>query len=152
MIAEPAIVESTRHDPFTPGQRVLVVLAVIVVAITTSFHAWVGEPLVDLFQEGEYLAPRLFFPAGDHPLLIHGYIDYLPSMGAVAACGTPSAVACTRAVNAGCTMLAASAFLFCALSLGGSRRMHALAGRRLSKPRGGPGRAAAHHSRWEARE
>ena len=94
-----------------------------VVSIITAFHAPFGEPLTDLFHEGEYLAPRLALtaPGADLPLLIHGYLNYLPSQFAEALCGPDAVVACTRAANANLTALASFAFFGCGLALARSR-------------------------------
>jgi hypothetical protein len=108
-------------------EGVLVRLAVFgiaaVASILVAFHIPFAEPLTDLFEEGEYLAPRLFFAsgAGGLPLLIHGYINYLPAEWALGLCGPDRVIACTRAVNTGFTALAAFGFVGCSVALARSR-------------------------------
>jgi hypothetical protein len=79
-----------------------------------------GSELLDLFQEGEYLAG---LTAVDHsaqygfPYLPHGLLDLWPSWAATQTCGVQSSLGCTRAYNAALTALSMVALIGCILTL-----------------------------------
>lgn len=136
--AAAASVMADRDPRWTsPGERLLgrlvtmlLLVAALAVVIVTSFHVPLNEPLIDLFQEGEFLAPRFYLqPGGVLPLLIHGQMDYLPNQLAVALCASDGVVACTRVVNASLNALTGLFFLTCAAAAwhrGGRGRAYAL--------------------------
>lgn len=131
----PAPARSGRGETISPGERLvtlagyaLLFTAALVTALVTSFHLPLDAPWVDLFQEGEYISPRLYFDgSGARPLLIHGQLDYLPAQLAGWLCPGTELV-CTRAINSGLTALAALIFFFCAVAAVDRSRSRALAG------------------------
>lgn len=106
-------------------RRPLVIGAVVVAFVSLSlliaFSVPLTAPLTDLFQEGEYLTPRLFAQTGHLPLLIHGLIDVWPSEIAAWACGEEKVIHCTRSANAALTALASSLFAACAFAVRGAK-------------------------------
>lgn len=97
-----------------------------IVAATVAFifcaHGRIDATLVDPFHEGEYLSTRLLFGAGfDPPLLIHGYMDYVPARLAELFFGADAVIAGTRLVNLTIGWLASFAFLGCLLQLARGR-------------------------------
>ena len=88
-------------------------LLTIFVSFIVAGHVDVGSSLIDLFQEGEYLATaaNMVVPANGHyPLMIHGLLDYLPFDTAHIACRGDTAIACTRSFNGLLSALAMVAF------------------------------------------
>jgi hypothetical protein len=67
--------------------------------IVSIFHVTITSPLVDLFHEGEYLAPRLLVDSGTPPLLIHGFMDYVPAQLAAWIFGNDHVIAGCRLIN-----------------------------------------------------
>ena len=87
----------------------------VLVCVIVAAHVDVGLGLVDLFQEGEYLATNASVvspPGGLYPLMTHGLIDYLPFEVARAICGDETTVTCTRALNDIMAALAMIVFVF----------------------------------------
>ena len=124
-----------RGETISPGERLvigagytLLFAAALVTALITSFHLPLDAPWTDLFHEGEYLSPRLYFDgAGARPLMIHGQLNYLPAQLAGWLC-PGSELVCTRAINSGLTALAGLIFFFCAVAAVDRGRSRALAG------------------------
>lgn len=96
-----------------------VAAAFIALSLLIAFSVPLTLPLTDLFQEGEYLTPRLFAETRYLPLLVHGLIDVWPSQVAAWACGTDNVILCTRGANAALTALASSLFAACAFATRG---------------------------------
>jgi hypothetical protein len=124
------------HDEtISPGEQLLkrtgfalLCVSAILVALLTSFHLPLDAPWTDLFHEGEYLSPRLYFDTpGASPLLIHGQMDYLPAQLAASHC-PGSELVCTRAINGGLTTLAGVLFFLCAVVAVVRGRSQAFAG------------------------
>lgn len=115
-------------EPLRAIEWLSLVVFVVAVAVVTSFQAPLNAPFTDLFHEGEYLAPRLILESGGQPLLIHGLMNYVPSLLAVHMCGIDRVLACTRAVNAGVTVLAAVGFASCTFILARTRKAMVFAG------------------------
>lgn len=66
---------SSGKRSVTRAGLVLLCAVAIVVVLLTSFRL-PDAPWIDLFNEGEYLSPQLYFDApGAAPLLIHGQMD-----------------------------------------------------------------------------
>lgn len=101
--------------------------AFVALSLLIAFRIPLTTPLTDLFQEGEYLGPRLFAGTGQLPLLVHGLIDVWPSEAAAWACGEDRVIVCTRATNAALTALASSLFAACAFAVRGARSSDLLA-------------------------
>lgn len=124
-----------RGETISPGERLVILAsytllfgAALVTAMITSFHAPLDAAWADLFHEGEYVSPRLFFDLADpRPLLIHGQLNYLPAQVARGLC-PGSELVCTRAVNSGLTALAGLIFFFCAFAAVDRGRSRAMAG------------------------
>ncbi|TZG29031.1 hypothetical protein [Sphingomonas montanisoli] len=103
-------------------------MAALLVALYTSFRLPLDTSWTDLFHEGEYLSPHLYFEtAHASPLLIHGQMDYWPAQFAATHC--PGALlVCTRAINSGFTALAGVLFFLCAMAAAPRHRSRAFAG------------------------
>lgn len=99
----------------------MALLVAAILAVFTCGHAFIGSELADAFHEGEYLATRQLFGAGAAPLLIHGYMDYVPALIAEAVFGSSRLIAGTRLLNIIFGSLAGFAFLGCLLQLARGR-------------------------------
>ena len=115
------------RDPLR--QRAVLWLVVVAVSILACCHVFVGTPLIDAFHEGEYISARLLF-AGGHkaPLLIHGYMDYVPAMLAERLFGGDHVIAGTRLLSLALGAIAAIALFGCLLQMarGRAERLGAL--------------------------
>lgn len=100
----------------------LVLLVAGLIALVTACHAPLAAPLVDAFQEGEYLSTYLQFGHGlPPPLLIHGTIDYLPARAALALAGPDHLIAAVRLPNALLGFVASLLFLACLRAMPATR-------------------------------
>ena len=105
-----------------PISRVLPLTIAATLALLACGHANIGASLIDVFHEGEYLSTRQLFGASAHPpLLIHGYLDYIPARTAEIIFGVDHLIAGTRLINLFLGSLAAFSFMGCLLHLSRSR-------------------------------
>ena len=113
---------AVRHGTRPQPPEWLVLLVAGLIALVTACHAPLAAPLVDAFQEGEYLSTYLQFGHGlPPPLLIHGTIDYLPARAALALAGPDHLIAGVRLANALLGGVASLLFLACVRAMPATR-------------------------------
>lgn len=83
-------------------------------ALATTFHVPITQPLRDAFHEGEYAV--LGYLARHHadfrmPLLTHGGMDFIPSWLAATTCSADHQIVCVRLINTVIQALSAILFL-----------------------------------------
>jgi hypothetical protein len=97
-----AIVPKTDPAAASSNAR-LHLMALLVLAVVTTFQVSLTQPLRDPFQEGEYAVfGFLAHSQADFrmPVLIHGGLQVVPSLVAAVSCSPDTQLVCVRTVNA----------------------------------------------------
>jgi dolichol-phosphate mannosyltransferase len=83
-------------------KALLHLIALLVIATATTFHVELTQPVTDPFQEAEYSTFGLLAqtqPGLRMPVLIHGWLDLVPSRIAAVSCPTDRHLVCVRTIN-----------------------------------------------------